>query len=90
MDESEERMPQQCAVRVGEECRLCVPGASGPQDCGLAYLVMTDPELRDELARQQARLAERRAPGVEDHERPNQAGTYDPVPATLPALLSTD
>ncbi len=57
MDESKERTPQMCAVRVGEECRLCFPGASGPQDCGLAYLVMTEPELRDDLARLQAALA---------------------------------
>ena len=26
---------------------LCQPG--GPDDCGLVYLVMTDPELRAEL-----------------------------------------
>lgn len=28
---------------------LCQPG--GPDDCGLVYLVMTDPDLRDELRR---------------------------------------
>jgi hypothetical protein len=72
MDESKERTFQQCAVRVGEECRLCVPGASGPQDCGLAYLVMTDPELRDELARLQAALTRNATRGQrdEDHDRP--------------------
>jgi len=53
MDASERRTAQRCQVRVGEECRLCVPGASGPEDCGLAYLVMTDPGLRSELARRQ-------------------------------------
>jgi hypothetical protein len=40
-----------CQVRPGEPCRLCMPGASGPQDCGLVYLVMLDPALRAELAR---------------------------------------
>ena len=28
---------------------LCMPG--GPDSCGLVYLVMTDPTLRDELRR---------------------------------------
>lgn len=27
-----------------------LPGASGPQDCGLVYLVQSDPELREQLA----------------------------------------
>ena len=40
-----------CRVRVAEPCRLCLPGATGPEDCGLVYLVMTDPDLRAELAR---------------------------------------
>ncbi|HEU5268607.1 MAG TPA: DUF6767 domain-containing protein [Jatrophihabitans sp.] len=39
----------QCPIRRGEPCTLCVPGATGPQDCGLVYLVMSDPELRDRL-----------------------------------------
>jgi hypothetical protein len=34
-------------IRPGEACSLCVPGVSGPQDCGLVYLVMSDPDLRD-------------------------------------------
>jgi hypothetical protein len=38
-------------VRLGDTCSLCFPGASGPQDCGLIHLVMTDPDLRAELAR---------------------------------------
>jgi hypothetical protein len=29
---------------------LCFPGARGPQDCGLVYLVQSDPEQREELA----------------------------------------
>lgn len=40
-----------CPIRIGEPCTLCVPGASGPQDCGLVYLVQSDDELREELAR---------------------------------------
>ncbi|MFV0452481.1 MAG: DUF6767 domain-containing protein [Propioniciclava sp.] len=28
-------------------CSLCQPGATGPQDCGLVYLVMDDDEARD-------------------------------------------
>jgi len=36
-----------CPLRPGDPCSLCQPGASGPQDCGLVYLVMDDPELRE-------------------------------------------
>ncbi len=43
-----EAVPQ-CPIRLGEPCTLCVPGASGPQDCGLVHLVMADPELRERL-----------------------------------------
>ncbi|GAB2882096.1 DUF6767 domain-containing protein [Nocardioides pacificus] len=38
-----------CPIRPGEDCLLCFSGASGPEDCGLVYLVMEDPELRDQL-----------------------------------------
>jgi hypothetical protein len=41
----------QCPVRPGEPCTLCQPGVTGPEDCGLVYLVMSDPELREELRR---------------------------------------
>jgi hypothetical protein len=30
-------------------CSLFVPGVSGPQDCGLICLVMSDPDLRERL-----------------------------------------
>ena len=40
-----------CPVRVGDACRLCLPGATGPDDCGLVYLVMSDPELRERWQR---------------------------------------
>ena len=52
------RPEPRCPIRIGESCTLCLPGAQGPQDCGLVYLVQTDPELRDQLA---AKRAERRA-----------------------------
>lgn len=39
----------QCPIRPGDACTLCQPGATGPQDCGLVYLVMSDPDLREEL-----------------------------------------
>ena len=39
----------QCPIRIGEPCSLCVPGASGPHDCSLVQLVMSDPELRARL-----------------------------------------
>ncbi|MEI5675893.1 MULTISPECIES: DUF6767 domain-containing protein [unclassified Nocardioides] len=45
----------QCPIRPGEPCSLCEPGATGPQDCGLVWLVMTDPELRERLAELRSR-----------------------------------
>lgn len=38
-----------CPLRAGEPCTLCVPGATGPNDCPTVYLVMSDPELRERL-----------------------------------------
>lgn len=40
----------QCPIRLGEPCSLCEPGVTGPEDCGLVWLVMNDPELRERLA----------------------------------------
>ena len=40
-----------CPIRPGDPCTLCEPGVSGPEDCGLVYLVMNDPDLRAELTR---------------------------------------
>jgi hypothetical protein len=45
------RPAAKCPIRRGEFCTLCVPGVSGPQDCGLVYLVMSDDDLRDRLHR---------------------------------------
>ncbi len=44
-----------CPLRPGEPCTLCQVSVTGPQDCGLVYLVMGDDELREGLHR--ARLA---------------------------------
>ncbi len=41
------RIPEaRCPIRPGEPCTLCQVSVTGPQDCGLAYLVLSDPELR--------------------------------------------
>ena len=46
------RRPEaKCPIRPGDACSLCQPGATGPQDCGLVYLVMSDDDLRGELQR---------------------------------------
>ncbi|MDT0182898.1 hypothetical protein Q9S36_22220 [Microbacterium sp. ARD31] len=39
-----------CPLRPGDFCSLCVPGATGPQDCPTVAEVMRDPDLRDRLA----------------------------------------
>jgi hypothetical protein len=45
-------MPEaKCPLRPGEPCTLCQINVTGPQDCGLVYLVMDDAELREELSR---------------------------------------
>ena len=40
-----------CPIRPPDSCSLCLPGVSGPHDCGLVYLVMSDPDLRERLHR---------------------------------------
>ncbi len=42
-----------CPIRAGDLCKLCVPGATGPENCGLLYLVVSDPDLLAELLRRQ-------------------------------------
>jgi hypothetical protein len=57
-----------CPIRPGDACTLCFPGATGPEDCGLVWQVMQDPDLRARLvelraevrADQEARAARRR------------------------------
>ncbi len=39
-----------CPLRPGDMCSLCVPGATGPQDCPTVAEVMRDPALRVRLA----------------------------------------
>ena len=56
MDEGRSVSQDMCRIRLGEPCRLCMPGATGPYDCGVVYLVMTDPDLRAQLARMRADL----------------------------------
>jgi hypothetical protein len=51
------RPEPRCPIRIGEPCSLCFPGAAGPENCGLVYLVQSDVELRDQLAAK--RLAHR-------------------------------
>ena len=47
-----------CPLRPDDRCSLCQPGATGPRDCGLVYLLRTDEELRALYAEQlQARRA---------------------------------
>ncbi|MFZ5870331.1 MAG: DUF6767 domain-containing protein [Actinomycetota bacterium] len=47
---AQRRTPQaRCPIRPGEPCTLCQVNVTGPQDCGLVYLVMDDDELREAL-----------------------------------------
>ncbi len=43
------RPQPKCPIRAGERCSQCVPGATGPDDCGLVWLVKSDPDMADEL-----------------------------------------
>ncbi|WP_432842389.1 DUF6767 domain-containing protein [Dactylosporangium sp. CA-092794] len=79
MSERRSRLPEpRCPVRPGEPCTLCQPGATGPQDCGLVYLVMSDPELRAGIAAQRA-AARGRGPAEEGTSVP--AGWGGSAPA---------
>lgn len=42
------RPDPRCPLRPGEPCTLCQAFVTGPHDCGLVYLVMDDPELREQ------------------------------------------
>ena len=46
------RPDAKCPLRLDEPCTLCQLSVTGPQDCGLVYLVMGDEELREGLRRQ--------------------------------------
>lgn len=49
------RPDAKCPLRPGEPCTLCQVNVTGPQDCGLVYLVMDDEELRDKWAQARRR-----------------------------------
>lgn len=44
-----------CPLRPDDRCSLCTPGADGPHNCGLVYLVMHDEDLRELYAEQRRR-----------------------------------
>lgn len=67
-----------CPIRIGDPCSLCHPGASDPQSCGLVYLVMSDPELREELLRRWQRWEEEEARRTS--EEPGRATTPSAAP----------
>jgi uncharacterized protein DUF6767 len=52
-----------CPVRPGEPCTLCQLDVTGPQDCPLVYLVMSDAELREQLRVTAARAEPTRMAG---------------------------
>lgn len=56
------RPEPKCPIRPGEPCTLCQLGVTGPQDCGLVYLVMSDDELREGLRRTRLANASRHRP----------------------------
>lgn len=49
------RPDAKCPLRPGEPCTLCQASVTGPQDCGLVYLVMDDPDYREALAESKRR-----------------------------------
>lgn len=49
MTTTKSRPEPRCPLRPADMCTQCVPGATGPQDCGLVWLVMGDDDLRADL-----------------------------------------
>ena len=43
------RPEPKCPIRPGDACSLCFPGADGPHNCGLVWLVMDDQDQREQL-----------------------------------------
>lgn len=41
------RSDPRCPLRPEDPCTLCQVNVTGPQDCGLVYLMMSDDELRE-------------------------------------------
>ncbi|AQP45736.1 DUF6767 domain-containing protein [Tessaracoccus flavus] len=53
------RPDAKCPLRPGEPCTLCQACVTGPQDCGLVYLIMDDPEAREAFAQSKRVAADR-------------------------------
>lgn len=53
------RPDAKCPLRPGEPCTLCQASVTGPQDCGLVYLIMDDPEAREAFAASRRSAAHR-------------------------------
>ena len=49
-----------CPLRPEDYCSQCQAYATGPQDCGLVYMVLHDPDLREMYAEQLGRQWGRR------------------------------
>ena len=50
VSEKRRRPDAKCPLRPGDPCTLCQVNVTGPQDCGLVYLIMDDPEAREAWA----------------------------------------
>lgn len=57
------RPEAKCPLRPDEICNLCQLDVTGPHDCGLVYLVMSDPDQRVEWGERRATAAEARRLG---------------------------
>ncbi len=55
MTDTRGRPDARCPLRPGEPCTLCQLSVTGPQDCPLVYLVMSDADLREQLRETTAR-----------------------------------
>lgn len=49
-----------CPLRPADKCSLCFPGADGPANCGLVYLMRDDPDLQELYAEGRRRAREER------------------------------
>lgn len=63
------RPEPQCPIRPGDPCSLCYPGADGPENCGLVWLVNEDPDLQEILVEKRREAAARRRAEREARER---------------------
>ncbi|MDO3702829.1 hypothetical protein Q3W71_14245 [Micromonospora sp. C28SCA-DRY-2] len=61
MNSRPSRPDARCPLRPGEPCTLCQLDVTGPQDCPLVHLVMTDAELRDGVHRTRWTVPRQRA-----------------------------